>query len=162
MAEHIPISEMMTAEFKRDYIALAALIAFAVILLGEAALAFSIPWYLHRENALADQVAKLKLTEEFDSLRRGIASARPATEAAKAELQILEWNSNLLADYLRTEVESLSPEEVAELRRFIRSSTVWMGKIRSGKSFSRVNQLDTRNYIDQLIPEQGAKTDDAK
>ncbi len=158
----IPISEMMTAEFKRDYIAIAARIAFVLIVLGEVALAVSIPWYLQRSTSMAHQVARLRLLDEFDALRRSIASAKPASEAAKAELQILSWNSNQLAGYLREESKYLTPEEIAELQKVVRSTGIWVGKIRAGQSFSRVNKLNTSNYINQLIPKSGVPANAAK
>lgn len=142
----------LSAEFKRDYIALAATVAFFVIVLSEITLAVSIPMYLHRENSMAYQVLRLKLLNDFDGLRFRIRNTKTKNEAKVAELKIVEWNMNSLADYLREESDKLTADEIKELLAVVRENDRFVQQIRYGKNFSSVNTLDTSGYINSLIP----------
>ena len=61
-----------SAKFRRDYVALGAVLIFFAIVFCEIALAVAIPSYLRREEAMARSVRRLELQEQFDSLRRAI------------------------------------------------------------------------------------------
>ena len=147
----------LSAEFKRDYIALAATLAFFLIVISEVTLAISIPMYLYRENSMAYQVARLQLLSHFDGIRNKIKNINAKSDAAEAELQIIRWNMNSLADYLRAESENLTFDEVKELQKILTENDRFIEKIRSGKSFSKANKLDTSRYIDSLIPKREVK-----
>ena len=58
-----------TANFKRDYVAGAALVIFFLIVCGEIFLAVSLPIYMNRDAALAVSVRRLRLVETFDQVR---------------------------------------------------------------------------------------------
>ena len=147
----------LSAEFKRDYIALAATLAFCLIVISEVTLAVSIPMYLYRENSMAYQVLRLQLLYRFDGLRNKIKNTRAKSDAAQAELQIVQWNLNSLADYLRDEADKLTFDEIKELLSMLNENDRFIQKIKSGKSFSQANKLNTARYIDSLIPKREVK-----
>ena len=147
----------LSAEFKRDYIALAATLAFVLIVVSEVTLAVSIPMYLYRENSMAYQVLRLQLLYQFDGLRNKVKNTRAKSDAAQAELQIIQWNLNSLADYLRDESDKLTLDEVKQLLSVLNENDRFIQKIKSGKSFSHANKLNTSRYIDSLIPKREIK-----
>ena len=109
---------IQSANFKRDYVAFSAVVIFFLIVAAEVALAISIPAYLTRENVMALQVRRLQLLNSFDALRnyvRGIS----ANENGKKELQLVSWNLNQLADYLREHSGSLNSEEISRLQEVV-------------------------------------------
>ena len=142
---------ILSAEFKRDYVASAAKISFVLILLLEIFLAVSIPWYLHRENTMAHQVLRLQLLDRFDSLRNMMNNVKPRTESAAAELKILRWNTNLLADYLRKESDNLTTDEIKELLDVVQRTFRNAGMISRGRNFVRSNEISTVKYVDSII-----------
>ncbi len=143
---------ILSAEFKCDYIAAAAKASFVLILLLEVFLAVSIPWYLHRENTMAHQVLRLQLLDRFDSLRNMMNNMKPRSESVAAELKILRWNTNLLADYLRNESDNLTTDEIKELLNVVQrtSRNAWLVARRGG--LVKSNQINTVKYVDSLIP----------
>ena len=143
---------LLSANFKRDYVAASAIVIFVLIVLAELTLAVAIPTYLHRENAMALEVRRLRLLESFDGARRSCNSLKPKTAAAEMELQLVSWNLDRLALYLRTESRNLNSDEIARLQTAVNDSWTVLNLIRRGKSFSKETVLDTGIYVNSLIP----------
>lgn len=148
---------MLSANFKRDYVAALAVVIFALIVAAELTLAVAIPAYLYRENAMALEVRRLKLLETFDSARRLCGNVKAKTTAAEMELQLVSWNLDRLAVYLRKESRFLDSEEIALLQDAVNDSLAVLGKLKNGGAFSREAVLDTSVYVDSLIPKTGGK-----
>ncbi len=148
---------LLSANFKRDYVAASAVVIFALIVAAELTLAVAIPTYLHRENAMAIEVRRLKLLESFDNARRTCNSLKPKLPAADMELQLVAWNLDRLAVYLREESRNLDSDEIARLQEAVNDSWAVLNMIRRGASFSKETTLDTGIYVNSLIPKnQGA------
>lgn len=77
---------LLSAKFKRDYVATFAVVIFCMIVVAEVALAVSIPAYLERENVMALQMSRIRLRESFDGVRRQAARVRAPASSEN-------WNS---------------------------------------------------------------------
>ena len=148
----------LSANFKRDYVAASAIVIFSLIVAAELTLAVAIPTYLHRENAMAIEVRRLKLLESFDSARRTCNSLKPKAPAADMELQLVTWSLDRLAVYLREESRNLDSDEIARLQEAVNDSWTVLNLIRRGKSFSKETTLDTGIYVNSLIPKNKVQT----
>lgn len=148
---------ILSANFKRDYVAALAVVIFALIVLAELTLAVAIPTYLYRENAMALEVRRLKLLESFDAARKQCGSIKTKTAAADMELQLISWNLDRLAVYLRGESRYLDSDEIARLQEAVNDSQAVLDKLRSGGAFSHEAVLDTSVYVNSLIPKSGGK-----
>ena len=148
---------MLSANFKRDYVAALAVVIFALIVIAELTLAVAIPTYLYRENAMALEVRRLKLLESFDAARRQCGSVKTKSTAAEMELQLVSWNLDRLAVYLRGESRYLDSDEIARLQEAVNDSLAVLGRLRAGRSVSQEAVLDTSVYVNSLIPKSGGK-----
>lgn len=106
-----------TANFKRDYVAASAVVVFFLIIVSEVFLAVSLPLYMKQENAMAVSVRHLKLLESFDGARSYAKALKIKDETAQAELALLIWNLNRMADYLRNYSQYLSSDDLAVLQK---------------------------------------------
>ncbi|MCQ2352825.1 MAG: hypothetical protein MJ033_05050 [Victivallaceae bacterium] len=149
----------LSAEFKRDYIQRLALFSFFFILVAEVSLAISIPWYLGRENAMANEVARLNLFSEFDGLRYSINAGIKNSKSLlyTAELKVAKWDLDKTADHLRAHQKQLSDEEIAEMRKRVRSMYGAIARSRGSSSISRENVLTTTKFVDSVIPKEKGK-----
>lgn len=148
---------MLSANFKRDYVAALAVVIFALIVIAELTLAVAIPTYLYRENAMALEVRRLKLLESFDSARKICGTIKTRSTAAEMELQLISWNLDRLAVYLRGESRYLDSDEIAKLQEAVNDSLAVLGRLRAGRSVSQEAVLDTSVYVNSLIPKSGGK-----
>ena len=156
---------LQSANFKRDYVATSAIVIFALIVVAEITLAIAIPAYLYRENAMALEVRRLKLIESFDYARNRCSGRHmsdkkklsPKTTAAAMELQLVSWNLDRLAPYLRNEAKNLNSEEIARIQEAVNQSHRVLDRIGKGGSFSQETEIKTDIYIDSLIPNDGKK-----
>lgn len=142
---------IQSAKFKRDYVAASAVVIFFLIVAAEIALAVSIPSYLHRENAMALQVRRLTLLKTFDGLRSQARDTAGKNDAAVMELRLMNWNLNLLANYLRENAEFLTDQELADLQKFVNQSGHIVGLIAAGKNHCREYALDTAPFVDRFV-----------
>ena len=85
---------IQSANFKRDYVAYFALGLFFAIVLGEIVIAVSIPAYLGKESAMANEVRRIKLRESFDMVRWQSFKTDCANANAKLERDIVVWEMN--------------------------------------------------------------------
>lgn len=146
---------LQSANFKSDYVAASAIVIFFLIVVSELALAVAIPSYLHRENAMAVQVRRLKLLESFDGARAKAARINPRGTAAEMELRLVSWNLDRLAAYLRSESPELTSDEIAALQNAINDCWTVLNRIERGGAYSSEASLDTGIYVNSLIPKGG-------
>ncbi len=142
---------ILSARFKRDYVAASAIVIFLLIVLSEISLAVAIPLYLHREDTMAREVRRLRLLETFDGARNQATFVKPRNETAAAEARLIGWNLDLLAPYLRSYTEELSDKEIAELQKAVNEMSATLRSITGGRVFSVENNLDSSIYLDTLI-----------
>ena len=148
---------LQSANFKRDYVAASAILIFVLIVISELTLAVAIPSYLYRENTMALQVRKLKLLESFDHARNRVAGLKPRGSAAEMELKLVSWDLDRLAGYLRSESGKLTSDEIAALQKAVNDCHAVLNRLASGGSFSKEAAVDTRIYVNSLIPKGGTK-----
>ena len=148
---------IQSANFKRDYVAYFALGLFFAIVLGEIVIAVSIPAYLGKESAMANEVRRIKLRESFDMVRCQSFKTDCANANAKLERDIVVWEMNKLANYLRKESEYLNSDETARLQKIVDESSAILKYIHENKSFSKASQLDTGGYINSMMKRKEKK-----
>ena len=141
---------IQSANFKRDYVAYSAIVIFFLIIIAEVSLAVYIPTYLMKENVMALQVRRLQLLNSFDALRNSVRSAS-ANELGKKELQLISWNLNLLADYLREHSGQLTSMEIAQLQETINEFHRIVDRIHKEGSYTQETTLSVKPYIDEIL-----------
>ena len=146
-----------SAAFKRDYVAMSAVIIFLAIVAVEIVLAVSIPLYLERDDAMVLQEQRLTLLSSFDNLRSQISNINPVNANAELEKSLVAWEIDKLAIYLRQESDHLTGEEIRQLQQLVADTAAIVGTLRRKKSFSAENRLDTGKYVERVLNEVKAK-----
>lgn len=147
-------SIQLSAKFKRDYVAFSAVVIFCLIVIAEIALAVSIPAYLKRENAMALQVRRLRMLENFDNTRYFLEHTKNNEEKALMELRLISWNFNLLSIYLRENSGRMTSEEIAAVTNSIQELDRLARKIDNNGAICEERKLDPTFYLNALAPEQ--------
>ena len=147
----------LSANFKRDYVAATAIVLFFLIVIGEVVLAISIPAYLSRESAMAFEVRRIKLLSAFDNARNTASRRIPSDPTAAAEMKLLGWELDNLAMYLRANRTRIDSDEVAALQKALDEIRALLGQLQRNRPFSQEYRLDTRVYLDAMIPEVPAE-----
>lgn len=142
---------ILSANFKRDYVACFAIILFAFIVIGEIVLAVSIPAYLSHSSAMAKEVRLIRLRESFDNVRSLSNSVKCVNDNAVLERNLVAWELNKLARFLRANGERLSSEEIAQLQKAVNESGAILRHINNKNSFSRAVVLDTGGYVNNIM-----------
>lgn len=142
---------IQSANFKRDYVAYLAVILFFSIVIGEIIIAIAIPTYLSRSTAMAKEVRRIKLRESFDQVRNLANSVKCKNDNAVLERNLVVWELNKLAKYLRKHDEDLSSEDIARLQKIVNESGAILHYIDKNKSFSRSIKLDTGGYVNSVM-----------
>ena len=145
-----------TANFKRDYVAGSAIVIFFLIVISEIALAVSIPIYMKRENAMALAVRRLELIQTFDTTRSVAKSLKVKNETAQAEIDVIAWNLNRMAEYLRQYSKYLSGSEVAVLQQQLIEMSTVLSHLRRGVPFTKRHEIDYTPYLERVMKQSGA------
>ncbi len=143
---------LLSAKFKRDYVATFAVVIFCMIVVAEVALAVSIPAYLERENVMALQMSRIRLRESFDGVRRQAARVRAPGELGELELKVVSSTLNQLADYLREYSGKLSADEIKQMQDQINRFSAILGRLNSGRPFCVEQKLDASAYLNSFLP----------
>lgn len=146
-----------SANFKRDYIAYFAVISFFVIFIGELVLAVSIPAYLSRSSTLAREVRKIRLMESFDGVRSQARGVKTKNDNAALEKNLISWELDKLANYMRKHQKDLSSKEVAAVQKLIDEIGGLLGHLKKGKAFSKAIRLDTSVYVKSILNKREKK-----
>ena len=142
-----------SANFKRDYIAVSAIVLFFAIVAAEVVLAISIPAYLSRESSMAFEVRRIRLLSSFDAARRVVSRKTPSDPTAAAEMKLLGWELDNLAMYLRVNRTLIDSDEVAALQKEISEIQALLERLERNRPFSQEYRLDVGSYLDPLVPE---------
>ena len=148
---------IQSANFKRDYIASLAVCMFTAIVLGEIIIAVSVPMFLGRTDAMAKEVRRIRLRETFDLVRWQSYKTNCANTNAKLERDLVVWELNKLANYLRVNSEYLNSEETARLQKIVDESSAVLKYIQDNKSFSKASTLDTGSYVNSILNKKDKK-----
>ena len=138
-------------KFKKDYVAYISFAAFVLIVIGEVVLAVSIPLYLNRSTAMAHEVRRIKLMNSFDNVRSQARRIKCVNSNAELERNLVVWELNKLANYMRDNVEFLASDEIAELQRIVDESGAILTELEQQKSFSKAETLDTAVFVDAVM-----------
>lgn len=144
-----------TANFKRDYVATSAVVVFFLIIISEIVLAVSLPLFMKKENVMAVSVRRLRLLESFDSARYRARAIKLKNETAQAELSLLVWNLNRMAEYLRNYAKYLSGDDLAALQLQLNEMSASLSHLQRGKPFSKEYNLDYTPYLERVMKKSG-------
>lgn len=144
-----------TANFKRDYVAGAAVVIFFLIVASELFLAVWLPMCMRKESALAVSVRRLHLVESFDRVRRKARALAPKEAIAKAEAGVLMWNLDLMASYMRKYVKYLSSDDLATLQQQLNEFEASVTYLSRGRAYSKQQKLDCSQFLDQVMKKSG-------
>jgi ribosome-binding ATPase YchF (GTP1/OBG family) len=114
-------------------------------------LAVSIPTYLSRSSAMAQEVRRIRLMDSFDSVRYLAGRTKPKNDNAALEKNIITWELDKLANYMRKYQKDLSSEEVAKVQKLIDEMGGLLGHLKDGKAFSKAIRLDTSVYVKSIL-----------
>lgn len=146
-----------SANFKRNYVSFFALALFFIMIFAELTLALSIPRFVQRENAYAEEIRKRELILLFDTTRNLTNEVEETSETIKYEKKLLIDTLDYLAIYLRKESDRLTPEDVNKLSPQVVEMYKIAARLKKGESFSQENKLDSTAYLNALIQKQGLK-----
>ena len=146
-----------SANFKRDYIAYFAVISFFVIFIGELVLAVSIPAYLSRSSTLAREVRRIRLMDSFDGVRNQARGVKKKNDNAALEKNLISWELDKLANYMRKHQKDLSSKEVAAVQKLIDEIGGLLGHLKNGNAFSKAIRLDTSVYVKSILNKREMK-----
>ena len=158
--------DLQTANFKRDYVMMMAVVIFFGIVVGEVALAVSIPVYFVRSDLWAIEIARQSMHRSFDGLRlrsrKLDESGKLKDSLAGGENQLVLWSLNMMAHYLRENRDTMAPERAAELNRELSGLSRIQTRAAQKKPYNRIESLDPRKALDRLAAEleRKVKTDE--
>lgn len=144
--------KIQSAAFRRNTLTVVAVVLFGLIVLSEIFLAVSIPWYLQQENTMAQEVLRINLRSSYDTARTVSGRFSSRDEVRQAEMRLVRWGLDSMADYLRLHAENLNTEELKQIQAVISSMLHTANRIRSVSAFSVEQKLDTSIYLNSLIP----------
>ena len=144
-----------SARFKRDYVAYMAIVIFFLIVISEVTLAVSLPLYMYKSSGMADYIRKQQLLQSFDIARNEIKGLNSKDASVQAEVRLISWTFDSMADYLRDHAKELSPEDVITLQKQLNEMRAAMTQLRRNKPFSKEYKLDCGPYIQRIIKKAG-------
>ena len=149
--------DLQTANFKRDYVMLLAVAIFFGIVVSEVALAVSIPVYFVRSDLWAIEIARQSMHRSFDGLRlrsrKLDESGKLKDSLAGGENQLVLWDLNMMAHYLRENRDTMSPERAAALNRELTGLSRIQAHAAQNKPYNRIESLDPRKTLDRFAAE---------
>ena len=148
--------KIQSAAFRRNTLTIVAVVLFGLIVLSEIFLAISIPWYLKQENTMAREVLRINLRSTFDAARSASAGIGGRDEIRQAEIRLVRWGLDSMADHLRLYTDEMNTEELKEVQSIVQSMLQTTNRIRKVSAYSVEQKLDTSIYLNSLIP--GGKT----
>lgn len=146
-----------SAKFKRNYVALFALLIFCLLIVGELLLALSVPWLVRRGGSFAAEIRRREMLMAFDEARRRSHIVPENSETLILEKKLLADTLDDLALYLRGEADRLTPEEVNELTPLVRQLCRVAIQLGKGESFSEESRIDSAGYLNSLIRKHGER-----
>ena len=143
---------LMSAKFKKDYIAYLAIGIFFFILTTELVIAIWLPVHLRSENVWALQVARQDMIDQFDSLRNGF-SRISKTSQLEGEANIVTKCLDSMAIYLRTYQAALNAGQIAEIRSNLDDFQAVLDRLQKDKPYGHQNRIDPSDFLKKLSAE---------
>ena len=144
--------DMMTARFKRDYVACMAVVLFFAIIVAEVSIAVWIPLQMRHDSLWAEQIVRLRLLSRFDWMRLSTSSFKSDDALTMSEAEAIEAQLNLIAVYLNNNNQGrdLSPEQILELKEVLDEIDRQWAKIKRGNPYGTALNLNTDQYIKNI------------
>lgn len=143
---------LMSAAFKKDYIAHLAIGIFFFILIAELIMAVWLPIHLRSENVWALQVARQDMIDMFDVMRRGFIVIKDNNQL-EGEADIARKSLDKLAIYLRKYQAGLNAGQIAEIRTELNDLQSVLNRLQQQKPFSRQDRINPAEFIGRLSAE---------
>ncbi|MDD5698710.1 MAG: hypothetical protein PHH77_08860 [Victivallaceae bacterium] len=149
---------LLSANFKKDYVAYSAVGIFFLILAFELFLAVFIPLHLEMQDVWSEEVARQEMINRFDYLHRLFLRFRSKRDSAQNEAGIVINSLTPLADYLRQYQYQLRPEQIKEINETLGSLEGLYNHLMHQGAYSTDLKLKPEKFINRLKKEM-AKTD---
>ncbi|MFA7231509.1 MAG: hypothetical protein WC071_09595 [Victivallaceae bacterium] len=150
---------LMSAKFKKDYVAYLAIVIFFFIVTAEMFMAIGIPLHLRSENVWAEQVSRQEMIDSFDGIRNGFSRFRSKNDRAEEEAKIAGKCLNALADYLRRYQKVMSQDQIQEVETDLFEFKIILEKLSSDQVYSKNLNIDPTEFLAKLNSEStGAAT----
>ena len=146
-----------SANFKRDYVAWFALVLFFLIVISEVTLAVALPAYMRRDTAIALSVRRLQLVESFDYARGQVPRVKSKKETVQAEVRLISWTLNQMAEHLREHVLQFDSDQIAALQQQLNEMNATLTQLKKDIPFSQEYKLDCTPYIQRTLRESGVQ-----
>ena len=104
---------------KRDIVTVFAIMLFLLLVAFQLFLTLIVPGLLKKKRAFEFQVAKLEMSEQLDSLRKGLSRVRPESELRQGEVATVCGVADQLAMYTRESLDDLSLKQIFQLKRIL-------------------------------------------
>ena len=143
---------LLSAKFKKDYIAYLAIAIFFFILTSELVIAVWLPVHLRSENVWALQVARQDMIDMFDSLRNGFGRISK-TSQLEGEANIVNKCLDSLAIYLRTYQAGLNAGQIAEIRSNLDDFQAILDRLKKDKPYGHQQKIDSSDFLKRLLAE---------
>lgn len=143
---------LMSAKFKKDYIAYLAIGIFFFILITELIIAIWLPVHLRSENVWALQVARQDMIDLFDGLR-GNFGRISKTSQLEGEATIVTKCLDSMAIYLRTYQAGLTAGQIAEIRSDLDNFQAILDRLQKEKPYGRQDKIDPSGFLKRLSAE---------
>ena len=149
--------DMMTARFKRDYVAFFAIYMFIFVVIAQIAIAVWVPLLMHRQNLWVDDIARQQVHTLFDRQRKLLRKTIRTVDntAVVGEAKMLLEQLDLLAIYLMADdrAKKLTTEQVMELREVLTRVARHVGRLdsESPRAVTLPLQLDTSAFIQSIV-----------
>ena len=143
---------LLSAKFKKDYIAYLAIAIFFFILTSELVIAVWLPVHLRSENVWALQVARQDMIDMFDSLRSGFGRISK-TSQLEGEANIVNKCLDSLAIYLRTYQAGLNAGQIAEIRSNLDDFQAILDRLKKDKPYGHQQKIDSSDFLKRLLAE---------
>ncbi|MFA6102854.1 MAG: hypothetical protein WCV67_07785 [Victivallaceae bacterium] len=143
---------LLSAKFKKDYIAYLAIAIFFFILTSELVIAVWLPVHLRSENVWALQVARQDMIDMFDSLRSGFGRISK-TSQLEGEANIVSKCLDSLAIYLRTYQAGLNAGQIAEIRSNLDDFQAILDRLKKDKPYGHQQKIDSSDFLKRLLAE---------
>ena len=148
---------ILSANFKKDYIAYSAVVIFFLIISFELFMAVFIPAHLQIEGVWGEEVARQEMIEIFDHTRGCFLSYKSKREHAQDEAMIVGNSLTPLAEYLRKYQYEIGLKEIKEIEKTISGTIAFRSYLDKNGAYSTYIKLKTKKFIKTLKKEM-AKT----
>ena len=110
---------LLSANFKKDYVAYSAIVIFFLIISFEIFMAIFIPAHLEMQDIWSEEVARQDMINNFDYTRNTFLSFKSKREDAEEEAEVIVNSLTSLADYLREYQYQITMKEINDIAKSI-------------------------------------------